>query len=239
MEVYMKIIINNWEKFNPRKDLKSMPWFRLNADIGYSETLFGLSAEQKWLWIFLLSTCARKMSAEIDVNLDYMQHNTGIKQNIIEKTIQLFEIRGLVRDTTESDRNTNESVPYITNRTNRTEQYTPSGDGSGGGPMGDEYKANVIGENWNIFAQEVGLSKVKLPLGKDRVKKIIPALKEFPEADDWINIIGQIEDDPFRLGKNDRGWKANFDWLFHTTKFNYRNLWEEYASSSNCENNKQ
>lgn len=118
----MKIEIPNWEEYNPRKDLKSMPWFRVQSDIGYSETLFGLDPDAKWFWIFLLSTCARKMKAEISYNLDYFSFHSGLSRKRVESALQVFESRGLVRITNESDRFTNESVPNITNRTNRTER---------------------------------------------------------------------------------------------------------------------
>ena len=52
--IYIRFI--NWEKYNPRKELKSLSWLRLDADIGFSESLFGLNAESKWLWIFLGKT---------------------------------------------------------------------------------------------------------------------------------------------------------------------------------------
>ena len=98
-------------------------------------------------------------------------------------------------------------------------------------------EVDQIGEMWNTMAKINKLPKVKLPVGKDRVKKVLPALKEFNSPDDWIAIISQIEKNPFNLGQNDRNWKANFDWLFHTTKFNYRKLWEEHESeNSNSKN---
>lgn len=100
----MKIELLSWGKFQTRKDLKSMPWFKIQSDIGYSETLFGLSAEQKWLWIFTLSTCARKISPEIEINIDYFSHNSGVKKEVIVKTMQIFENKGLVRILTDSER---------------------------------------------------------------------------------------------------------------------------------------
>lgn len=118
----MMLEILNWEKFNPRKDLKSMPWFRLESDIGYSETLFGLDAETKWLWIFLLSTCARKVNANIEGNYEYISFHSGIEVEKVKKAIKVFENKGLVRVTNESDRVTNGSVPNKTNRTEQDEQ---------------------------------------------------------------------------------------------------------------------
>ena len=93
-------------------------------------------------------------------------------------------------------------------------------------------KADKLAEMWNDMAELNKLSKVKIPVSKDRVNLIAPALKEFPEIEDWYKIICTVTDNPFNLGVNDRNWKANFDWLFHKTKFNYRKLWEARDESS-------
>lgn len=98
--------------------------------------------------------------------------------------------------------------------------------------LSDEFRANKIGEYWNDYARDYKLSTIKLPLSADRIKLIKLALKEFPEADDWSKIICAIGYNPFNLGSGPDGWKANFDWLFHKTKFNYRKMWELYESTN-------
>jgi len=112
----MKLEILGWLNFNPRKELKSMSWFRVQSDIAYSETLFGLTAEQKWLWIFLLSTCARKCSGVININFKFISHQTGISERIIKNTLQLFENKGLVSNTIEGDTTRSENGPYEEDR---------------------------------------------------------------------------------------------------------------------------
>jgi hypothetical protein len=88
-----------------------------------------------------------------------------------------------------------------------------------------------IGALWNEMASLNALPKVKVPLSKDRKKKMIQSVKEFPNYEDWVRIINGVLDNDFNLGFNDRKWKANFDWLFHTTKFNYRKLWEAHVEN--------
>jgi len=93
-------------------------------------------------------------------------------------------------------------------------------------------KPNQIAAFYNDIAKELKLSRVVVPLESDRVTLVNKALKEFPNPSDWENIIVQIGESPFNLGKNNRGWKANFDWLFGTTKKPYRKLWEAYESEN-------
>ena len=119
----MEIKIINWEKFNPRKDLKSMPWFRLSSDIGYSETLFELTVEQKWLWIFVLSTCANKNSDVITVNPRYFSFHSGVKQQNIMKHMEVFENRGLIQPTNVSDRIRTDTIEYVPNEHNEHNEH--------------------------------------------------------------------------------------------------------------------
>lgn len=95
----MKIVIEiiKWEDFNPRKDIKSMPWFKLASDIGYSETLFGLDTCAKWLWVFLLSTCAKKISGRVSTTVSYIAHYSGVHADLIMGILEEFEGRGLIK----------------------------------------------------------------------------------------------------------------------------------------------
>ena len=91
-------------------------------------------------------------------------------------------------------------------------------------------KCNTVAEIWNDIGSQLGLVKVRTPLSKDRMNSMRVAITEFSSPQDWVRITQAIEGDDFLMGKNDRGWKASFDWLFHKTKFNYRKLWESHDS---------
>ena len=122
----MEINIKNWEKYNPRKDLKSLTWLRLDSDIGFSESLFGLNAEAKWLWIFLLSFSAKKNKSCLKVDFDYISYHSSVKIENISKHIESFSQKGLIeliQDVPESDRirtDANENVLY--ERTNERDE---------------------------------------------------------------------------------------------------------------------
>ncbi len=65
---------------------------------------------------------------------------------------------------------------------------------------------------WNSFCDKNPiLSKVKEISGRRRT-----ALKNrFTQTSfrDWGAILAAVQDQPFCMGKNDRGWKVSFDWL--------------------------
>lgn len=55
-----RIEIKNWDKFNPRKDVKKPTWFRLENDWESDPDFYDYTAEQKLLWIHLLSSASRE-----------------------------------------------------------------------------------------------------------------------------------------------------------------------------------
>ena len=67
-------------------------------------------------------------------------------------------------------------------------------------------------EGWNEICGSQGLDKIKAT-PPDRRKKIKLRLAEHKEYDFWESVLNKIPQVPFLIGKNDRGWKANIDWL--------------------------
>ena len=57
------------------------------------------------------------------------------------------------------------------------------------------------------------LPAVRVPLNPARLKAARLRLKEHPDSDYWHEVFRAIRASPFCLGSNDRGWRANFDWL--------------------------
>ncbi|MGE0919411.1 hypothetical protein [Trichlorobacter lovleyi] len=64
---------------------------------------------------------------------------------------------------------------------------------------------------WNETAEGTPLSKVR-EFSSTRQKKCSARLKERP-LDEWATLFRRIAATPFLCGQNDRGWKADFDWI--------------------------
>lgn len=92
----MIIKIANWERYQPRKDVKSSGWIRVESNIIHSQSLFGLTAEQKWLWVVLLSLASRKSGGEMSIRDDYLAAVSGVPLKHIAKTVADFEKREMV-----------------------------------------------------------------------------------------------------------------------------------------------
>lgn len=71
-------------------------------------------------------------------------------------------------------------------------------------------------EAYNAMAEKAGLSKAKMT--PERRKKIRTFIKRHP-IDDITEAIWSVPKSRFLCGENDRGWKANLDFLLEPKKF--------------------
>lgn len=74
-----------------------------------------------------------------------------------------------------------------------------------------------IRELWNETALSLG--KVREIVGKRKIM-LGARWKEHPDLEWWATYFDRIEASAFLTGKNDRGWKARFDWVIDPTNMN-------------------
>lgn len=70
-------------------------------------------------------------------------------------------------------------------------------------------------QTWNEIAPPKGLPSVRT-LTQSRTKAIRAALKAEPDLAVWREAMGRLCSSPHHLGENDRGWKADMDFLLQT-----------------------
>jgi hypothetical protein len=80
-----------------------------------------------------------------------------------------------------------------------------------------ELKPEHVVEAWNATAERIGLAPVR-KLTPERRRKLQTRIHQ-NSIDDFTEAIAAIERSPFLRGENDRGWKANFDFLLQPTTF--------------------
>ena len=81
----------------------------------------------------------------------------------------------------------------------------------------DRVSVKDIVEAWNELADAKGLAKV-VRVTDSRRKQIQARIKEY-EPDDWSKALTAIYKSKFLCGENDRGWKADFDFLLQPKSF--------------------
>lgn len=78
-------------------------------------------------------------------------------------------------------------------------------------------KPDDVVEAWNILAGRHGLPKVR-NLTDQRRRKLQTRLRA-TTFDDWTEAIQAIDRNPWLRGENDRGWRADFDFILQPKSF--------------------
>lgn len=73
-------------------------------------------------------------------------------------------------------------------------------------------------EAWNDLASELGLPKAQI-LTAERRRKIKSRLNECGGLDGWRDALAKIRGSPLCRGENDRGWRADLDFLLQRKSF--------------------
>lgn len=77
--------------------------------------------------------------------------------------------------------------------------------------------AALVGNSWNGMAEEHGLPTIQR-MTRARRQKILARAREVG-LPNLISTIERVPDQPFLLGRNDRGWRIDFDWLLEPRNF--------------------
>ena len=92
----MIITVNNFKKFNPRNDLKSMPWVRLQNDFYDQEDFFDEDVNTTFLFIFLLCQCAKKVSKTIKMSEKYLISKSKLTEKEFHTALNKLLSKGLI-----------------------------------------------------------------------------------------------------------------------------------------------
>jgi len=92
----LRIKIENWESYQPRKELKSLTWFRMSTLVPFDAELHGLHPECKWVWVCILSLAAQKNSGEVTLDIPHLSHISGTDANSCLVTIEHLKDRGVI-----------------------------------------------------------------------------------------------------------------------------------------------
>lgn len=82
------VTLLNWEKYQFRKQVKHPSWFRLENRLWQDQQFFYFSAEERWVWICLLSLASQKQSATLNIGLEWFSINSGVGIPTIESALQ-------------------------------------------------------------------------------------------------------------------------------------------------------
>lgn len=126
-DVTYEIEIRNFKKYNPRKDLKSMTWYRVESNMFSDHEFCGLSSSGKLLWYYLLAKHAQKNTSKTVLKLHLIAKEVGLRTDFVQRGLkQLEEIQWVTVRTRTKKALTNSNTDRSTTRTDRTESKAPS-----------------------------------------------------------------------------------------------------------------
>lgn len=210
----VKVQICKWDKFNrKRRDVKSASWFALSNQFIFDPEFHAFSSDEKMVWIYLLSIASQKQSSDVFLNIDLCAAVLKTHSKTVRSALQrLQDIRTIsVRDLHDpsGQSRTDVSRPIgtdlcYTDITDRTDRQEPTVLLSSGDDL------HPLVHLWNELCGD--LAKVQV-VNKSRLQKIKARWKDCSDLEQWADVIKKIAANDFCNGKNDRGWKANFDFL--------------------------
>lgn len=86
-----KLKIHNWEKYNPRVDRKQHSWFRVNNDIAESQDLWGLTFEEKWVWLCLLGFASKCGTGDLEFDAEWFAYRIRASEKAIRSCFEKLE----------------------------------------------------------------------------------------------------------------------------------------------------
>jgi len=123
------VTINNWDKHNPRKDIKRPTWFSVDNRMIEDPDFFAFNHGEFKSWIYILSRASQKHCGTIDVHFDHAERVCGIKKSdmnaAIEKLLGLHIVTVSVRDPYVSVRNPYAHVTHTNPTDRQTDRQTP------------------------------------------------------------------------------------------------------------------
>lgn len=83
----VELEIKNWEKHNPRSDVKTARWFKMSNEFFSDPEFYGTSLEARTVWIYLLCTASKKMKSIIKINTQMIADNLRISVDSVDYAI--------------------------------------------------------------------------------------------------------------------------------------------------------
>lgn len=218
----MKISLLNSEQYFKRKDLKSIPWFALPNNILEHPDFFDVSGNEFKAFIWIIGVAAKCKKFEFDLDFKHAAYMARVDENDFHLCVEKLngkrlQVTEITEDGTSSSRVRNGSVPNITEH-NKTEQKNIKKEiaadaAQDQGPSDFCEKESGAEKLHRIWNKNCGPLPKALLLSDKRRRAAQARWNEFPDEDFWENVVTLLSKSEFCCGKNERKWKADFDFF--------------------------
>lgn len=236
----MKFMVLGWEKYNPRADYKSMPWFRMDSLMPSDRKLHGMTLAERWLWVVLLCVAAREnKSGVFDADISWLSDQAKVDQTVVQVALDKFQDLDLIKIATDVKRSrrvrgtsVNVRETFATDETKRTDETdlfvvaeAPTSPATSQpdlfpndreiGPPSPRKLAEVWNEECRGAMRKVILSDLKS--GSKRWNAAKARLSDYPDLDQWRELAKRVAKTRFWRGEvppgagRDKPFIGNFD----------------------------
>lgn len=211
----MEIKINNWEKYNPKRDQKTYTWFRVNNDILSGQEFSDFEGHEILVWFSIIAEASKKNSGRVSLKLNYIARCARTTLDLARVALEKLINEGMIavvddelHDRTRSQTSTSTTPTYETYETKNT------------------YETNET--NDVLVSQDALINSFnKILGGKGRVKKypgyflpsnalsdfeITKGFPRFRTIEDWEEIFNEVAKSEYLLG-NVKDFVASLPWL--------------------------
>lgn len=221
MSASIRMEIINWAKFNPRSDVKSTSWFRLQNYWVRDAEFMHMPNEFRIAWLCILSEASERQSEVINISPYALATYCQSTATRIIDALEIFENMGLINvieaetprhalpknhvtcDASDALRGSEELRDDTNGRTDgRTDEHTRRNESPAFGP-------DQLVDIWNEHSGPLPKVK-KLSTKRRRTAKV--RCREEPDPEFWRDVIKRMAASPFCRGEV-KEWRADFDFL--------------------------
>jgi hypothetical protein len=220
----IKIKINGWENYNPRKDIKNPSWFAFSNRMIEDSDFYEMTHAEFKAWIYCLSRASQKNSDTIEITLMHANRICNILKSDFDGMFEKMKnsitvLDEAIRTDTYAPRTPDVQCPYTTNK--QTDKQTDNQS-----DKSDEILTNDVKEKkesfdfdavYNLYPRKEGKKK-----GLERLKARIKKKEDYEKLTISVKNYVTLND----------GIEKNF--LKHFDSF--VSVWEDYVTLAQDEN---
>lgn len=116
------LTIIKWDKWNPRKDLKSTSWLRLQNTVFEDPQFYDFSHSEFLFFVYLLCLASKKQSGRIDIHVAHAERVGRFQVIVIFSAIEKLKDLHIIRERDAKETEPHADVTLRTNEHNETER---------------------------------------------------------------------------------------------------------------------
>ena len=176
------VTIPNFEKYNPRKDVKSSSWFRMENDFFLDPDIFGLNLQEKIVYIYLITQASKSNGKQFKLNISLCASVLSIKISDFEESLKKLNDINKITFTNADERARTRTCLRTDERTDV--RY-----------HADEREKEKTKLNYTPHDFEADFNAYKPPtypvqtLSGASCREFIETVKKYPDRETWLKVL--------------------------------------------------